>query len=357
MLDDNNLRMKQNNLIFIGPINKGNIACTGDTVKNQLFLKRFSELFRRIIAIDTYNWKKRPWCIIQLLSAVLFYNKANIIVSTNPGSADMVVRILNRLQVSHRTFYWVVGGSLHKSFENGNIDWRNYTQLSGIFVQGTSMEKSMRKLGLNNVKFVPNSKYIDYLPTKHIMSHSKTHFVFLSRIEKYKGCNDIFEAIEILHNKGYKGKFDVTFYGKTTDELEYFDLFQKAIERFEDVEYKGVLNLRDVRNYNELSKYDVMLFPTYWPGEGFPGVIIDAYIAGLPVIASDWNLNTDVVRDNETGWIVPTHDMNALANKMMYAIDQAKIVEVFSYNSQKKAKEYDSRIVLSEDNLKELGVL
>jgi len=349
--------MKLNNLIFIGPINKGNIACTGDTVKNQLFLKRFSELFHRVITVDTFNWKKRPWCIFQLLFVVLLHRKAKVVVSANPGSADMLIRILNKLLLSHRTYYWVIGGSLHKSFENGNLDWRNYTQLSGIFVQGTSMENSMRRLGLNNVKFVPNSKYIDYVPTKQFISDSKTHFVFLSRVEKYKGCDDIFGAIDILHKKGYTGKFDVTFYGKTTDELGYFDIFKNMVERCDDVEYKGVLNLRDTKNYDELAKYDVMLFPTYWPGEGFPGVIIDAYIAGLPVIASDWNFNSDVVRDNETGWIVPTNDINALAYKMMYAIDQPKIVEQFSYNSQKKAKKYDSRLVLSEENLKKLGIL
>ena len=89
--------MKLNNLIFIGPINKGNIACTGDTVKNQLFLKRFSELFHRVITVDTFNWKKRPWCIFQLLFVVLLHRKAKVVVSANPGSADMLIRILNKL--------------------------------------------------------------------------------------------------------------------------------------------------------------------------------------------------------------------------------------------------------------------
>ena len=30
-----------------------------------------------------------------------------------------------------------------------------------------------------------------------------------------------------------------------------------------------------------------MLFPTYWHGEGFPGIVIDAFVAGLLVVATD----------------------------------------------------------------------
>ena len=349
--------MERRNLIFIGPINKGNVACTGDTVKNQLFLKRFSEIFSKVIVVDTYNWKKRPWCMLRLLLFVFFYRNTKVVVSANPGSADMVIRVLNKLNVSQRVFYWVVGGSLHKSLENGSRNWHNYSKLAGIFVQGTSMEMSMKNIGLTNVTFVPNSKYIDYIPEKKVKSDEKTHFVFLSRVEKYKGCDDIFDAIEILHQKGYAEKFDVTFYGKTTDESGYFENFKNYVKKYDNVEFKGVLNLKNTKNYDELAKYDLMLFPTFWPGEGFPGVIIDAYIAGLPVIASDWNLNTDVVKDNKTGWIITTHDVNELAEKMIYAIKHPEVVKQLSDNSRRLAEKYDSRKILSEDNLRKLAVL
>lgn len=349
--------MVKDKLIIIGPINRGKVACTGDTVKNQLFLKRFSEIFECVFPIDTYNWKKRPWCLIRVMLMVLYHKKAKVVVSANPGSADTLISILNYLRVSHRTFYWVVGGALHKNFEEKFLDWHKYRKLARILVQGTTMEKSMYKIGLTNVSFIPNSKYIDYIPIKKEKVDNKTHFVFLSRIEKYKGCDDIFAAIDILHNKGYRGRFDITFYGKTTDELNYFNDFKNSIKKYNETVYKGVLNLKNTKNYEELAIYDVMLFPTHWPGEGFPGVIIDAYISGLPVIASDWNLNRDVVKDRVTGWIIPTHDINALSDKMIYAIEHPEIVCEMSKQSQRLAKDYDSRNVLSEKNLKKIGLL
>ena len=113
----------------------------------------------------------------------------------------------------------------------------------------------------------------------------------------------------------------------------------------------------DTRNYDKLAKFDVMLFPTYWQGEGFPGVVIDAYIASLPIMATDWNLNRDVIEDGVTGWIIPPHDVNALAEKMKYAIDHPDEIRQMAQNCRKQAAKYDSRVVLSEDNLKKLCLI
>lgn len=41
-----------------------------------------------------------------------------------------------------------------------------------------------------------------------------------------------------------------------------------------------------------------MLFPTYYSGEGFAGTLIDAFSAGVPVIASDWKYNAEIVNED-----------------------------------------------------------
>lgn len=344
-------------IILIGPINKNKLACTGDTVKNQLFLKRFNEVFDKVINVDTYQWKKRPWCLIEMLVKVVFNRGTKIVVSANPGSADKIIRILIILGYADNVYYWVVGGSFHTMLSENRFSLSVYNKIKGIFVQGKSMVSSLYHMGISNAIFVPNSKYIEFLPQKKFHNAGKTHFVFLSRIEKEKGCDMIIDAFNILIKQGYKDKFDITFYGKTTVDLGYRKTFEKKIENQDHITYKGVLDLRVPSNYNELAEYDVMLFPTYWEGEGFPGVIIDAYIAGLPVIASDWNLNSDVVIDNETGWIIPTHDTNELAKRMIFAIEYPETIKQFSENSMKLALSYDSRTVLSVNNLEKIGLI
>jgi glycosyltransferase involved in cell wall biosynthesis len=93
-------------------------------------------------------------------------------------------------------------------------------------------------------------------------------------------------------------------------------------------------------SYEILSKYSCMLFPTYWQGEGFPGVIIDAYIAGLPVIATDWNMNKEVVVDGVTGLIVPIKDASALSKAMLKLLQNPEMVKNISNNSLKMAKDF-----------------
>ena len=344
-------------LIFIGPMGLGTIPKAGDTMKNQLFLERFVQVFERVITIDTLNWKKRPWVMLRLVLVLLFHRTAKVIISANPGSADTLIRFINKMHLSNDCFYWVVGGSFHEMIKEGRFSASTYQFLKGIFVQGQSMVDSLKESGLNNAVYVPNSKIISHYGEKHPKQDDKTHFVFLSRVEEYKGCTDIINSVDALNQSGYQGKFDVVFYGRESEDALYAKEFQAMVDARQEVKYKGLLNLRDTKNYDELARYDVMLFPTYWHGEGFPGIVIDAYIASLPIIASDWNLNKDVIEDGVTGWIIPSHDTEALIERMKYAIDHPEEVKKMSDVCRGRAAQYDSRVVLSEDNLKKLGVL
>ena len=346
-----------NSLIFIGPMGLGSIPKGGDVMKNQLFLDRFIQVFNKVTTIDTLNWKKRPWVMVRLVLALLTHRKAKVIISANPGSADMLIEIIKTLQLPNDCFYWVVGGSFHKMISEGRFEAKNYSFLKGIFVQGQSMVDSLLKNGLNNAVYVPNSKLISHYGRKTPKEDGKTHFVFLSRVEEYKGCTDIITSVETLNEAGYQGRYDVVFYGQESEDTEYARKFQEMVDAHSEVEYMGLLNLRDAKNYDELAKYDVMLFPTYWHGEGFPGIVIDAYISSLPIIASDWNLNKDVIEDGQTGWIIPSHDVDALAERMKFVIDHPEEVRRMSPICRERATQYDSRIVLSEENLKKLGVL
>lgn len=346
-----------NKLIFVGPIHIGNTPSAGDSMKNQMFLTRFGQVYERVIPIDTAGWKRRPWVLLNILFKIANNRKAKVIISANPGSADRLISIIKRFHFSNDIFYWVIGGSFHKMISEGRFKIGNYSFLKGVFVQGQTMVESLNKSGLNNVVYVPNSKLINYQGGKEKRRDGKAHFVFLSRVEEYKGCTDIIKSVELLNNEGYGDKFDVTFYGHPSRDSQYLINFSEKVKCLSNVEYKGVLNLLDDSNYDILSSYDCMLFPTYWEGEGFPGVVIDAYIASLPIIASDWNLNKDVIKEGQTGWIIPPHDVSALSDKMRYVINNHETVKEIAINCRKKAAQYDSRVVLSEENLKKLGLI
>jgi glycosyltransferase involved in cell wall biosynthesis len=101
-------------------------------------------------------------------------------------------------------------------------------------------------------------------------------------------------------------------------------------------------------SYRKLSTYHLLLFPTHWVGEGFPGVVLDAYLAGLPVIATDWNMNSEVVIPGETGWLIPSGNPQALADAIQTAVSSCLKLTKFSKNSREKASLYDVKRIFSE---------
>jgi len=346
--------MKKSEIIFIGAIDIGNVATNGETRKNQLLLRRFEDLYDQVIAIDTNLWQKRPWCLLQLLCA-LIGNKGVPVVISASDSSRLLFNFLYYFPLKKNVNDWVIGGALPDKIRSKQFKLKSLVKLNRIIVEGEKMVKELKKMGLNNVVRVPNFKPIEYSPI--IMQKDKKdsfHFVFLSRIHPLKGILEIVEACKELNSHGYVHQFDIDFYGAIEPGFE--NVFKGLISSCNNIHYKGFLNLTNDEGYKVLSQYDTMLFPTYWPNEGFPGIVIDAYTAGLPIIASDWNLNNELVKNEETGFIIPPHDSQALASKMKLIIDKDIDLYQMRCHCAGLAQHYDYRNVVNEDLLIQLNI-
>jgi glycosyltransferase involved in cell wall biosynthesis len=58
-------------------------------------------------------------------------------------------------------------------------------------------------------------------------------------------------------------------------------------------------------------------------GEGLSGAMRESLLLGIPVVASDVSGNREVVRDGETGFLVPVGDAPALAEKISFVLKHA----------------------------------
>jgi len=335
-------------LIFVGPLKK--TPDNGVAMKNHLFVDRFKEVFDKVIAIDGDKPKKRPWCIAQLVMATLTHPNATIAVSFSVMTGDKVLRLLRRLK-RNNIYYWAVGGTLHQRLVELGYDLETYRRLDAIYVQSEKIVRGLEALDIHNSIKVDNSKRIDYYPSIPLKNRTDKKFVFFSRVHPDKGCQEIINCVKRLNDLGYK--FIVDFFGAL--DKDYQD-FPSRIADVPNISYKGFLDVKKNSGYDTLAAYDVLLFPTYWMGEGFPGVVIDAYIAGLPIISSDWNCNEEVV-DAETGIIIPHHNEDALFEAMKKVLDNEIDLDKMSQECQKRAGQYDNRVVLSEENLRKIGFI
>lgn len=348
-------------LILMGPFQLGQLATNGVSIKNRYFAERFSKLFNEVKIVDSsYVGKKYPLktlkYFLRLAYYGMFHRNAKVVLSENIDFAySFALRYLYLTRHGKNVYYWAPGGTLPKKIKDGNYNIKYYNSLRKIYVQGQGLVDKLNEMGIKNSIFVPNSKYIPALPKKMVNKTNVLRFVFVSRVHPTKGISEIAKCAEYLDNHGYKDRYIIDFYGSIQNGYE--NEFKDTIKVSANISYKGFLNLRKFENYNLLAKYDVMLFPTYWHGEGFPGVVIDSYIAGLPVIASDWNLNSEFVHDKETGVIIPVHNVEALREAMLGFLDGKYDLNKMSEKSQNMAMLYDNRYVLSDNNLKILDFL
>lgn len=343
---------KRPKIILIGAIDKGRNPSNGETMKNQLFIRRFRELFPTVIAIDTLNWKRRPWVLVQMFVVLLFNRRAKVIISAS-AAASHLITFLYHVPISKYVYFWVVGGNLHLAIAEGRYNIDALGKLVHIVVQGQSLVEELEKYGLHNAVYVPNSKPITFSPKIGPHPEGKPYrFVFLSRIHPDKGIAEILAAAKMLSEKGYGNRFTIDFYGKI--ETGYENRFTSLVAEAGNVNYRGYLNLLNDDGYQTLSEYDTMLFPTYWGGEGFPGIVIDANIAGVPIIATDWNLNRSVIEEGRTGFIIPVHDSCRLAKRMADIIDGTVDLTEMKNNCVRHVRQFDFRHVLSEELMRKI---
>lgn len=327
-------------LLFIGGINAGKPPLGGDQYKNQLILEYFRDKHINSTVIDTFQWNYRPFTLLKLFFLLAIGGYDRIILSVSSGSAYRLIRLLNLFpRKLKNTVYLVIGGFLPTGIKNRKYSIKFYQGLKIIAVEGKMLKEGLLELGLENVVVVPNFKKITRLPERASTPVSAVKFVFISRITQAKGVTDIVEATRLLNNNGYTDRFTVTFYGPVDQAFK--TAFDSYLNR--QLIYEGILNIIEEPDqcYEKLSCYDCMLFPTYWSSEGFPGVIIDAFIAGLPVIASDWNMNTELIQDGVNGIIIHPRNPHSLAEAMKKVIDNPELLRDMSVNAKLRAEDYD----------------
>lgn len=316
----------------------------GVNIKNRHILKYLNRIANiSITVVDTDKWKLR---IIPLFIKIAWNSirSDKIILSINTISAYQIIKFLNYINLIDKLIYIVVGGNLHNQLENGSLKIKYFKNAGKIFVQSTKMEEKMCQLGLKNVEHLTNSKYFEsvYIDYNREVTLPIRSF-YLGRIHPDKGIDMIFRALKEVNKE--EVKYTVDFFGPI--EKSYKESFMDKIDNSPNTEYKGIIDLlNNSENYRKLSEYDLFIFPTFWHGEGFPGVVLDSFISGVPVLASDWNHNTEVIQDSVNGLIFKTKSSEDLIEKLNYIHENKNILGEMRKNAHKSAEKYKSENVL-----------
>lgn len=211
-----------------------------------------------------------------------------------------IFSLLFRFQI----IYVVVGGWLYDYLQNLPIHVRMLRNIRIILVENELLLFQLKQLyNLKNVEKIPNFRQEPirrFLPRMR-KDKDLLRLVFMARINLKKGLDTLVKFAEMMNLHYPTCMIQIDFYGPIFDaDKSYFE--KELLAKYSFMHYCGILEPKDI--VTVLQNYDVMLFPTHYFTEGFPGTILDAYRAGIPVIATRWKYASEFVIDGKTGYIV-----------------------------------------------------
>jgi len=109
----------------------------------------------------------------------------------------------------------------------------------------------------------------------------------------------------------------IKFIGSSSD-LNYFEKIKKIASQNQRAEYLGELSGQNLVEFYQKAK--VILLPIRWD-EPFGLVSIEAMACGAPLIVFDRGAFREIIKDDETGFIVPPDDIDAMAKAVQKIYD------------------------------------
>lgn len=214
-------------------------------------------------------------------------------------------------------------------------DLIEFKKITLILPENNTIKKVISSFfGLTNVEVLQNFR--NYNKTKKIkkIADDYLNVVYVSRIVKEKGIFELISAIKSLIKDDYKVRLYI--YGKIYLNAEERIFFLNSLD--ENIVYKGSIDNSDV--IDEISKYDLFAFPTLYRGEGTPGVIAEAFIAGLPILSSNFVQAESLLKNDFDSIIYDSSDPENLKLAILKLLKNKRFLNLLAHNAALKGKTF-----------------
>lgn len=285
----------------LGHFGEGKNLLNGQTVKTKIITDELQNQLGQdqVIKFDTHGgWKtllKAPFQVFQALkisSNVLIFPAHNGLRVYAPLLSFQKCFFKNR-----KIHYIVIGGWLPQFISGRKGLTKSLKKFDGIYVETNTMKSALEAQGFTNVLVMPNCKKLTILSNDELIYPFGLPYRLctFSRVMKEKGIETAINAVKQVNEKFGYIAYSLDIYGQVDNfQTEWFENLKK---QFPDcVRYCGCVDAD--KSVQVLKQYFALLFPTYYEGEGFAGTIIDALASGVPVIASDWKYNSEIINEN-----------------------------------------------------------
>ena len=330
-----------NRIAIIGHFGGVERFTDGQTVKTvSLYRELISFTNWNIIKVDTYYRLKQPFkLIVQTLYALVSTKNIIILLSANGKKLFFPILYIFATWFKKNIYHDVIGGNLSEDVEN-YPQYKKYLNAFRVnWVETELLKKELEDLGVDNVAILPNFRCIEPLDEKDLMKNFSEPIIFgtFSRVIKEKGIEDAIHAIQKVNENNGRTVCRLNIYGPIGKEYqEQFNIIMSEADPF--IQYCG--EVQPNAAVDTLKQFYALLFPTKWSGEGSAGTIIESFFAGVPVIATNWRCNKEMVTTGYNGIIYPEKNIKSLEDAVQWMLDHKSNIYEIKKNCLESAKKY-----------------
>lgn len=230
------------------------------------------------------------------------------------------------------------GGNFKNWYNNTNrfMQWvvrKTQKKIDGQIVLGECLRPMFTDfMDARKIHVVPNGG--NYSIPEVEEKTEALQIVYLGNFIETKGVMDAIRAIGYLDGAKCKlvcaGSFnDAAFEKRVRNEIAEKNLPVEIL-----------LPVSGEEKFRLLKQSDIFIFPTYYPNEGHPWVIIEAMACGLPVISTHHAAIPETVFDGVNGFLVEKQDPKHMTEKIQYLMDNPDILKKMGEESLRMYKEH-----------------
>ena len=333
---------------IIGKFGANQNMYDGQTVKTKNLANLLQNTGRvEIFKIDTCYFRKRNVkLMLDTLKGMLLCKHIFLMVSVNGMRFYLpFLYWLNKIARRH-IYHYIIGSELLEMVREDPGLVRYLNALSVNWFEYESGTRFLESSGVKNVHTLSNFKLLTPVPapTEYQDEAGIYRFCTFSRVMEEKGITEAIEAVRSINEKMGRVVAVLDIYGPVEACYEK-KLDELLAENSNCAAYRGVVDSQS--SVDVLKDYYALLFPTRWPGEGVPGTVIDAFAAGIPIIASDWNANREIIDGGKQGLLYPNEIVSTLEDAVYWSVCNPDVMQQMRICSREEFVKYMPDTILN----------
>ena len=210
------------------------------------------------------------------------------------------------------------------AFARWLADW-TWMRSSLVYVETQYLHRGFDNRG--NFRWFPNTRGME-APARTGRGRVEK-LIFVARLVMDKGLAEALEACRHLPENCHLNVFGP---GMSDTDFSLFEGHPRAT-------YGGVLDPAEIPRV--LSEHDLLVYPSYYRSEGYPGAILEAFQCGLPVVARMGGVS-ELVEHEESGLLVEPRSAAEVESAIKRLLDEPELYRRLCEGARRRGDHFRS---------------